>query len=84
MTTKSYQDKGYPLATKTDCRLTIADSQNICTCTRCKKEYSIPSYQEDLGFCDECYILVAKALFNKDNDNLKVKELRENLDRGKL
>lgn len=34
---------------------------------------------EDKDFCDRCFIIVCREVFNKANDNMTAKELRERI-----
>jgi hypothetical protein len=50
-------------------------------CLCCGKEMEIEPYIEQ-DFCDRCFVIVCQEFFNKENDNLTIKELREKV--GKI
>lgn len=50
-------------------------------CLCCGKEMEIEPYIEQ-DFCDRCFVIVCREVFNKENDNLTIKELREKV--GKI
>lgn len=50
-------------------------------CLCCGKEIEIEPYLEQ-DFCDRCFVIVCREFFNKENDNLTIKELREKV--GKI
>lgn len=50
-------------------------------CLCCGKEMEIEPYLSQ-DFCDRCFVIVCREVFNKENDNLTIKELREKV--GKI
>ena len=50
-------------------------------CLCCGKEMKIEPYIEQ-DFCDRCFVIICRELFNKENNNLTIKELREKV--GKI
>lgn len=50
-------------------------------CICCGKETEIFPY-EDRNFCDKCFVTVCRELFNKENDNMTVMEVREKIKRN--
>lgn len=50
-------------------------------CLCCGKEMEIEPYIEQ-DFCDRCFVIVCREFFNKENDTLTIKELREKV--GKI
>lgn len=49
-------------------------------CLCCGNEMELFLY-EDKDFCDRCYIIVCKEVFNKENGDLTIKEVRERIKR---
>lgn len=48
------------------------------TCLCCGEKFMVsPFIEQDL--CCRCYLVVVKQLFNKENDNLTIKELKEKI-----
>ena len=37
---------------------------------------------EDRDFCDRCFLIVCREVFNKANDNMTVKEIKERIKRS--
>lgn len=50
-------------------------------CLCCGKEMEIEPYIEQ-DFCDRCFVVVCREVFNKENDSLTAKEIREKI--GKI
>lgn len=50
-------------------------------CLCCGKEMEVFPY-EWREFCDRCFIIVAREVYNKANDGLTVKEVRERIRRN--
>ena len=49
-------------------------------CLCCNKEMEIFPYEER-DFCDKCFPIVCREVFNKANDGMTVKEIRERIRR---
>lgn len=49
------------------------------TCSVCNQLYTESALYEDYGVCDRCTSRIIVELFNHDNDNLTIKELKEKL-----
>lgn len=49
-------------------------------CLCCGKEMEIFPYEER-DFCDRCFLIVCREVFNKSNDGLTVKEVKEKIGR---
>lgn len=47
-------------------------------CLKCGTELLIPPYAEQ-DFCNKCFLVVCKAVFDKSNSNLTCKQLVEKL-----
>ena len=47
-------------------------------CLCCGKEMEIFPYIEQ-NFCDRCFIIVCREVFNKANNGMTVKEIRERI-----
>ena len=47
-------------------------------CLCCKNEMELFLY-EDRDFCDKCFIIVCREVFNKVNDKMTVKEVKERI-----
>lgn len=54
----------------------IVKIRKKCLC--CGKEMEIFPY-EDKDFCDRCFPVVCREVFNKENDGLAVEEVRERI-----
>jgi hypothetical protein len=54
----------------------IKEEKKKCLC--CGKDiFVLPILEKD--FCDSCYMTICKELFNKQNDKLTIKELRNKI-----
>lgn len=54
----------------------IKEEKKKCLC--CGKDiFVLPIWEKD--FCDSCHIIICKELFNKQNDKLTIKELRNKI-----
>ena len=49
-------------------------------CLCCGKEMEL-RLSENKDFCDKCYIIVCQEVYNKANDGMTVKEVRERIKR---
>lgn len=47
-------------------------------CLCCGNEIELFLY-EDRDFCDRCYIVICREVFNKANGNMTIKEIRERI-----
>lgn len=47
-------------------------------CLCCNKEM-IFNHFEDRDFCNNCFMIIAKELFNERNNNISIKSLREKI-----
>ena len=54
----------------------VKDETRICKC--CGEEFTVPSFVES-EFCNRCYPIVVKELFNPENDKLTCKEFVEKM-----
>lgn len=50
-------------------------------CLCCGKEMELEPYIEQ-DFCDRCFIIVCREVFNKANDGMTVEEVRERIERN--
>lgn len=51
-------------------------------CLCCGKEMELFIYEEYRDFCDRCFPIVCREVFNKANDGMTVKEIRERVRRN--
>lgn len=49
-------------------------------CLCCGKEMELFVY-EDRDFCDKCFVIVCREVFNKANNDMTVKEIKERIRR---
>lgn len=49
------------------------------TCSVCNRLYTKSALYEDYGVCDRCASRTVVGLFNRDNDNLTIKEFKEKI-----
>ena len=50
-------------------------------CICCGKEMELKLYEER-DFCDRCFTIVCREVFNKVNDNMTVEEVKERIKRS--
>lgn len=54
----------------------LKEEKKKCLC--CGKDiFVLPIWEKD--FCDSCYRIICKELFNKQNDKLTIKEIRNKI-----
>lgn len=57
----------------------VKATKKKCLC--CGEEMEVPPYIEQ-DFCDRCFVVVCREVFNKANDNLTVEEVKERIRRN--
>jgi hypothetical protein len=61
--------------------MTISQTKIKKNCICCGKEMELFIY-EDRDFCDRCFSIVCREVFNKANDGTTVEEVREKIKRS--
>lgn len=48
-------------------------------CLCCGKEIELEPYAAKQDFCDRCFLVVCREVFNKANDGMTVEEIKERI-----